>query len=112
MEKEVLKIKMIAAAGEVPPTDYCGQIASMMGVLANELKNNIIKVKANEASGQVYYRPYQIAKRWGYSENGLRQYLCEAEQSGKVRIIQPHDKFGSGQKLYHIGDLEQLFGKH
>lgn len=105
-----IKNKMVAAAAVCSPTDFTGQLAAMMVVLHDELLESLRTMAPAKEQSQVYARPYQIAERWGYTDNALRRFLYAAEQSGKVRIIQPTDIDGEkGQKLYHLGDLERFF---
>lgn len=105
-----IKNKMVAAAAVCSPTDFTAQLAAMMAVLHDELLESVRTMAPDKEQSQVYARPYQIAEQWGYTDNALRRYLYAAEQSGKVRIIQPTDIDGEkGQKLYHLGDLERFF---
>lgn len=107
---DILTSKILAAAIEHAPTDFSGQIAAMLAVLHDELLTHLTHMQTDTEQGQVYARPYQLAERWGYTDGGLRRFLYAAEQSGKVRIIQPADIDGTpGQKMYHIGDLERFF---
>ena len=106
----VLTSKLITAAATVAPTDYAGQMGAMLTALGNDLLERLTALLPDQEAGQVYARPYQIAKRWGYTEGALRRFLYAAEQSGKVRAIRPKDINGAaGQTLYHLGDLERFF---
>lgn len=63
------------------------------------------------ADGRVWATRGDLAKRVGYTGNGLDRYLCQAEKSGKVRILQLKDEFGKGPKLYNIADFEDFFAQ-
>ncbi len=108
--KNEIQGKLLDAAVDCSRSDYLAQLAAMMEVLHGELLESICTMAHAMEQGQVYARPYQIAKRWGYTDGGVRRFLYSAEQSGNVRIIQPSDIDGEkGQKLYHIRDLERYF---
>lgn len=112
MKQERIKQKMLAAAETATQLDCMDKIAAMLSVLYDEI-DNMERGTSHDASAQEYARPYQIARRWGYTVNALRPYLYNAEQSGNVRTIIPTDIFGkAGQKMYHLGDLERFFASN
>lgn len=109
-KNEVVMSKLLSAVADCSPTDFTAQLATMMAVLHDELLESVRTMAPAKEQGQVYARPYQIAERWGYTDGGVRRFLYSAEQSGKVRVIQPTDVDGvKGQKLYHLGDVERFF---
>lgn len=101
-----VRTRLEDAAKSKAPSDYIGQIAAMLAECLN-----IIDEHRDEHSPeqQEYARPYQLAKRYGYTENGLRGALVKAEESDRVKVLKLKDKLGRGQKLYHIRQFEKYF---
>ena len=109
-KSDVMQSKMMVAIANVSPTDYAGQLVAALSVLHDNLAESLKSQLADAETGQVYARPYQIAKRWGYTEGGVRRFLFAAEESGKVRIMTLSDIYGNkGATVYHLGDLERFF---
>lgn len=109
-KSDVLQSKMKVAIAAESPTDYAGQLVAALSVLHDNLAESLKSQLSDAETGQVYARPYQIAKRWGYTEGGLRRFLYTAEQSGKVRTMTLSDIYGNkGATVYHLGDLERFF---
>lgn len=109
-QNEEIVSKMVVAASTVAPSDYTGQLAQMLAVVHDDLLTRLSAQLDTADLGPAYARPYQLAKRWSYSEGGLRPYLYAAEQSGEVKTLLLTDSRGrTGQLLYNIRDLERYF---
>lgn len=98
--------EMMAAASMAQAGNLMEQIARMLLVM-DERKHE--PRTHDDEGGQVYARSFQLAKRYGYTDEGIKRFLCKAEESGRVRMMRLQDKCGKGGKLYHIDDFEEFF---
>ena len=86
-KSDVIQSKMMVAIANVSPTDYAGQLVAALSVLHDNLAESLKSQLSDAETGQVYARPYQIAKRWGYTEGGLRRFLGAVQNSRRAGCV-------------------------
>lgn len=102
---------MTEAVSEVAPYDLPSMMARMLAVAVETMAEQQTPPKTEtEESPQKWATRAQLAERLGMSVNSLDAYLCRAERSGEVSVLEPMDDFGrKGVKRYHIAEFERFF---
>ena len=101
---------MTEAVSGVAPYDFPTMMARMLAVAVEAMSEQQTPLKTETESPQKWATRAQLAERLGMSVNSLDAYLCRAERSGEVAVLEPIDDFGrKGVKRYHIGEFERFF---